>query len=283
MHFLLAHCGGTSDQVVESDRSIVFDRDEARLHPQKPLRNWLLEYRCFRLRGRERTVSLANAVCRSEVEGESCGRLYKSIVLYLRHGSMKALQKIASDDTWRYAILVGLASTPFSVLIYWQSSNGYSYGFEPVFVAGLLVGFLASGRELDERRVGSRTGLVALFPALWPFVDTLVFISDLTQSLWFSGVQVTFLVVFYVFAAGLSMLVGMVGALIGNWLLTTVRNDTVALAKAGTLFVFIVVVLASFRLLVGDPPGRKTSLEHTLSVAVWWGGVCAVLYYVFRK
>ncbi|SDR30994.1 DUF5518 domain-containing protein [Natronobacterium texcoconense] len=196
---------------------------------------------------------------------------------------MKALPKIASDDAWRYAILVGLASTPFTATLYWQSSNGYSYGFEPVFVAGLLVGVLASGRELDERRVGSRTGLVGILPAFWPFVDSLAFISGLAQPLWFSGVQVAFLVFFYALVAGLSALVGMVGAMISNWVLTTIRRDTAALAKAGTLFVFIVAVLTSFRMLAGDPPGRETTLEQTLMMATWWGGVCAVLYYVFRR
>ena len=134
---------------------------------------------------------------------------------------MSRLQTISdtlSDEVWRYAIIAGLASTPFTIILYWQSYPDFSNSFSPAFFAGLLVGFLANRRGIEAGQVGKRTGLVAALPVLWPFLDLLVFISGLSQPLGFGGFQIMAVIFISAASIGISVLVGMVGAILGDWL-----------------------------------------------------------------
>lgn len=190
---------------------------------------------------------------------------------------------VLSDETWKYAIIIGLASTPFTTIRYWRSLNGYSHPVVPVLFAGLLGGALAHRREMDERRLGVRIGVVGALPALWPVLDLLVFIFGLTQPRWFRVIQIMLLVVFIVLLAGLFGLVGMVGAILGNWLTTRVRSESVALAKAAIVFVCLGVITFSVGYIIGAPPGRESTMSYFLSQAIWWGGICAVVVYLLTK
>lgn len=138
---------------------------------------------------------------------------------------MSRLQTIAdkfsnnlSDEGWRYALIVGIASTPFTILLYWHSYPDFSHPVSPVFFAGLLVGFIANRRGVAARQIGKRTGLVAALPVLWPFFDLLVFISGLSQPVWFSGVSMMAILFMSVVIIGISVLVGMIGSILGEWL-----------------------------------------------------------------
>lgn len=124
-----------------------------------------------------------------------------------------------SDPEWRLAAVLGLASIPFTVAFYWQSSPDFTHHFGPVFFAGVIGGTLAYSTDLKARRVGVRTGVIGSLAELWPFVDILVFISGLNQPIWFSGVQVVILTFFTLLVIGLSALVGKIGAVIGHWTL----------------------------------------------------------------
>ncbi|AHG00779.1 hypothetical protein HALLA_07160 [Halostagnicola larsenii XH-48] len=128
------------------------------------------------------------------------------------------------DPEWRLAIVLGLASIPFTVAFYWQSSPDFTHHFAPVFFAGVIGGTLAYSTGLKAGRVGARIGLVGSLVELWPFVDLLVFISGLNQPLGFSGLQGVMLVCFTLLVIGLSALAGKIGAILGHW--TLERTDT---------------------------------------------------------
>lgn len=129
-----------------------------------------------------------------------------------------------SDPEWRLAVVLGLASIPFTAAFYWQSSPDFTHHFGPVFFAGVIGGFLAYSTDLKARRVGARTGVVGSLVELWPFVDLLVFISGLNQPLGFSGLQGIVLVCFTLLVIGLSALAGKIGAILGHW--TLEKTDT---------------------------------------------------------
>ncbi|MDJ1434172.1 DUF5518 domain-containing protein [Halostagnicola sp. A-GB9-2] len=131
---------------------------------------------------------------------------------------LQTISETLSDEVWRYAIIAGLASTLFTIILYWQSYPDFSHPVSPVFFAGLLVGFLANRRGIEAGQIGKRTGLVAALPVLWPFLDLLVFISGLSQPLGFSGFQIMAVIFISVVSIGVSVLVGMVGAILGDWL-----------------------------------------------------------------
>lgn len=124
-----------------------------------------------------------------------------------------------SDPEWRLAVVLGLASVPFTIAFYWQSMPDFTHHVAPVFFAGVIGGILAHRTDLQARRVGVRTGVVSALAILWPFVDILVFISRLHQPIGFSGVQVVILTFFMLLVIGFSALVGKIGAVIGHWTL----------------------------------------------------------------
>ncbi|SFS68376.1 DUF5518 domain-containing protein [Halostagnicola kamekurae] len=128
------------------------------------------------------------------------------------------------DPEWRLAIVLGLASIPFTIASYWQSFPDFTRNFVPVFLAGAIGGSLAYTTDLKARRVGARTGVVGSLAELWPLVDLLAFISGLNQPLWFSGLQGIMLICFMLLVVLLSALVGRIGAIIGHW--TLEKKDT---------------------------------------------------------
>ncbi|MFC6825005.1 DUF5518 domain-containing protein [Halopelagius fulvigenes] len=122
-----------------------------------------------------------------------------------------------TDDAWRYPLLAGLVSASYTGFHYWQSSSNVLH-MEAVFVAGLLGGVLYHGREAESRRVGLRTGVVSALPVLWKSLDAFTAIFSFTQPAWFSVVQVVLVLALTGFGVALSALLGMGGALLGEWL-----------------------------------------------------------------
>lgn len=133
-------------------------------------------------------------------------------------GRLQTISDALSDEVWRYALIIGLASTPFTIILYWQSYPDFSHPVSPVFFAGLLVGFLANRQGIEVGQIGKRTGLVASLPIFWPFFDLLVFISGLSQPLGFRGFQIMAVIFISAVIIGISILVGIVGAILGDWL-----------------------------------------------------------------
>jgi len=123
-------------------------------------------------------------------------------------------------ETWRYALLGGLASIPFTAFGYWQTGSELSLA--PVFFGGTLAGFLAERKTGTNSGVGVRAGLVGGLPAVWLLVDILAVSSGLVGPSWFVASGLVLLVgvvaVVGVLAFGLSALVGAVGARVGGWI-----------------------------------------------------------------
>jgi len=126
-------------------------------------------------------------------------------------------------ESWRYALLGGLASAPFTAFGYWETGSELSLG--PVFFGGILAGFLAARETGTIRGVGVRTGLVGGLPAVWLLVDLLAASRGLSGPPWFVASGLVFVIVaaavIGLLAFGFSALVGVGGARVGGWLAST--------------------------------------------------------------
>jgi len=125
------------------------------------------------------------------------------------------------SDTWRYALLGGVASLPFTAARYWWSTSGSEISLNAALFAGLVAGYLAAGRAVDADAAGLRTGVVSGLPGVaWVFSKILGDVPALSGPAWFetSGVALTVGVtdVFVAFRLALAGLVGLVGARVGG-------------------------------------------------------------------
>jgi uncharacterized membrane protein YeaQ/YmgE (transglycosylase-associated protein family) len=123
------------------------------------------------------------------------------------------------DDRWRYALLGGLASVPFTVLVYLTAADGVSP--VPIFLGGALAGYLYEGDRAGTRSVGLRAGVVGSLPAGWVLFELLGITPALEGPVWFRvtafAVALLYVTVFLALVAGLGALVGLLGARTGDW------------------------------------------------------------------
>ena len=127
---------------------------------------------------------------------------------------------LVASDTWKYALLGGLASIPFTAIGYFETGSELS--LSPVLFGGVLAGYLAQRNTETSRGVGFRAGLVGGLPALWLLTDVLTATSGLAGPTWFvaAGTIITLgsVLVVATLAFGLSGVIGEVGARVGSWL-----------------------------------------------------------------
>jgi hypothetical protein len=127
---------------------------------------------------------------------------------------------IDPGDAWRYALVGGLASIPFTALSYLETGSELS--LSPVLFGGLLAGYLARRRTGSLDGVGIRAGLVGGLPALAVLAEIVAASSALGGPAWFvvagSLLTLGFVVTVAILAFGLSAVLGAVGARIGGWL-----------------------------------------------------------------
>jgi len=124
-------------------------------------------------------------------------------------------------ETWKYALIGGLASLPFTISLYWLSGMGDEFSLNIVFFGGLLAGYLAkaAATDTDGSSVGFRAGVVGGLPGLWQVVDLLKSAITLPNPLWFRIVAVSMLIVaFTTILLGFAGIVGLLGAKVGGWL-----------------------------------------------------------------
>lgn len=130
------------------------------------------------------------------------------------------------SDAWRFALLGGLASIPFTTATYWQTGSEMS--LSPVFFGGLLAGYLAKRKTGSGSGVGARAGLVGGLPVLWILFDVLAATPALSGPSWFvaAGIVLTVLsvIVLAALAAGLAALIGGIGGRVGSWIAGSGEN-----------------------------------------------------------
>jgi hypothetical protein len=124
-------------------------------------------------------------------------------------------------ETWKYALIGGLVSLPFTIGLYWQSGMENELSLNMVFFGGLLAGYLASAAatETNSSSVGFRAGVVGGLPGLWLVAELLDAAIAWSSPLWFRVVAVSMLAVgFTTVLLGFAGLVGLLGAKAGGWL-----------------------------------------------------------------
>lgn len=129
----------------------------------------------------------------------------------------------------RTAVLAGLATIPFTILLSWESDPS-TFSGTPIFVAGLLVGYLYRDRSMGSRRAGKLTGIVGAVPAvIWSAVYVLsVFRTEPTRI---AGVFAALAPIGIAVGAGILVLIGVVGAIVGNWIAKRLCADSQGLTE----------------------------------------------------
>ena len=125
----------------------------------------------------------------------------------------RAVSKL-SDGVWPPAVLAAVASMPFSVVFRWYVP---ALGSVPVFLAGIVVGYVYRHNSKRAIRIGTRMGLVGGLPTLWMYASRFDLRAkiDLGQPAWAVAAEVGPLLGLLLFAAGLSGLMGFTGTLTG--------------------------------------------------------------------
>jgi len=120
------------------------------------------------------------------------------------------------SQQWRYALICGMLTFPFTALSYWQTGSELS--LSPVFLGGVLAGYLMTRRTGTGRGVGARVGLVGGLPVLWVLFDILQAASALAGPAWFvASATILTIVVTVVFGFGIAALIGELGGKLGSW------------------------------------------------------------------
>ena len=118
-----------------------------------------------------------------------------------------------TDSSFFLAVLLGLASIPFSLILSWEEAtliNG-----APMIVTGLLVGYLYNARPTDSPRAGLIAGFVASLGGVMVFATEVVARLSLRESTRLEVVAIPLVLVLLVIC--LAILV-MVFAMVGNWI-----------------------------------------------------------------
>ena len=135
---------------------------------------------------------------------------------------------------WKYSLIGGLASLPFTTLSYWQTGSELSLG--AVLFGGILAGYLAVRTGGRHSGVGLRAGLIGGLPVFWVLFDVLAATSGLAGPAWFVTSATLLTIVFTIMVAalgfGIAALIGEIGTRIGSWL-------------------------------AGEKPGRRTSVTNS--------------------
>lgn len=138
-------------------------------------------------------------------------------------GHLRTLRTDVTDESFRSAVLVGLASVPFTVGLSWQLVvdevfvAGGSVSGIPLLLAGLLVGYLYSTREVAGRRAGFVAGIAgSVAVAVLYVLNALTTVTSESTGIAVLAVVATpFLLAL---GAVLCGLFAAAGAVLGGWL-----------------------------------------------------------------
>ncbi|WP_226006718.1 DUF5518 domain-containing protein [Natrinema salinisoli] len=138
--------------------------------------------------------------------------------------ALRELRAEVSDDSFRFAILAGLATIPFTVALSWDSVSVSSEGMvlggsisgEALLLAGAIVGYRYSGRETETSRAGMWTGLVgAIGMAIVTVANTVATIGTVSSRL--AVIAVVSTSILLAIGVGLTVLVVMATAAVTGW------------------------------------------------------------------
>ena len=88
-----------------------------------------------------------------------------------------------SSAIWKFALIGGIASLPFTTLSYWQTGSKLSLA--PVFFGGILAGYLAARNRGVTIDVGTRAIMLGSLPVVWVAFDVVNASSTLAGPDWF--------------------------------------------------------------------------------------------------
>lgn len=132
--------------------------------------------------------------------------------------SFQEIVRELTDESLHFATLVGFVSIPFTVLLSGQS-DPYVIAGAPMLTAGLIVGWFYSSRPTERRRAGTRTGLVASIGViLWQLSHMISIIRSETIEI--AVVAAVLIPIVAIIGSGFSILVVLIGTIIGDWLTT---------------------------------------------------------------
>lgn len=130
---------------------------------------------------------------------------------------MEALRRGVDDvtnESFRIAVLVGLATVPFTVVLSGRPESHVIAG-GPVFLAGLAVGYVYSDRPISSRRAGVYTGLAAAIGVgLWQcyYMASVAWAGSAAIALLTAILTPIVLLV----GVGLAVLVASIGTIVGD-------------------------------------------------------------------
>ncbi|SFS40982.1 DUF5518 domain-containing protein [Halostagnicola kamekurae] len=105
--------------------------------------------------------------------------------------SLQPVRDGLTDDSLRFAILAGLATIPFTLLLSWEPVPddgvvvGGSVSGLPLLVAAVVVGYRYSDRETESRRAGVWTGLVGSIGTV------LLYLANSATTMWTGSQEMT--------------------------------------------------------------------------------------------
>lgn len=145
--------------------------------------------------------------------------------------SIQSLREDLTDDALRFAILLGLATIPFTLALSSGSvsvsgdgvTSSSSVAGEPLLLAGLLVGYWYSNRSTESRRAGLWTGLVGSIATVLVFVAPEASTIGTTSS-WTTVIAAVLIPLSIALGVGFSVVMTMIVAVIADQVTTRLRN-----------------------------------------------------------
>ncbi|WP_436346107.1 hypothetical protein [Natronorubrum sp. FCH18a] len=152
--------------------------------------------------------------------------------------SLQDLRDDLTDESLRVAILAGLATIPFTVLLAWAPVSGDvvpagSLLGNPLMLAGLLVGYCYSDRPTESRRAGMWTGLAgSLGVVAVAVVDAVTSIPSAPPEFFVLTVVAT--PVLLAIGVGFLVLFTTLSAQFADWVTTRLTRDRRLSNRSGT-------------------------------------------------
>jgi len=133
-----------------------------------------------------------------------------------------------TDESLRFAVLVGLASIPFTLALVESPGRGGDHDRrprvgEPLLLAGVVVGYRYSERATESRRAGFWTGLVGSIATVIVFTaNTITTLESMSSRMTVLAVALTS--VFVAVGVGFTVVITTVAAMITDWVTTRVAR-----------------------------------------------------------